>query len=110
MSTIITHGTCINMTRGDTPTFEVVPPFTPAAGSKIIFRLKKSPYIDGEPLVEKELVGTEWTMDVDDTASLAFGDYRYSLEYVLGGYHDTIVPPTIMEGLFHIGEENENHA
>ena len=119
MSTVTDRGTWIYMTRGDTPTYipelyvknsngEYVP-FTPAAGSKIYFRLKKYPEI-GEVLLEKEMVDGELAFDVADTASLEFGDYRYELEYVNGAYHETFVKPVIEQGVFTIGPENENHG
>lgn len=119
MSTEFDRGTWVYMTRGDTPTF--TPElyikdsndqwilFTPAAGSKIIFRLKKDPMV-GEVLLEKELVSGELAFAVADTASLPFGDYFYELEYVNGTYHETFVKPIIEEGVFRIGAENENHG
>lgn len=119
MSTEFDRGTWVYVTRGDTPTFtpelyiknsnDEWIPFTPAAGSKIIFRLKKDPMV-GEVLLEKELVDGELAFDVADTASLEFGDYRYELEYVLGAYHETFVKPVIEQGVFTIGLENENHG
>jgi len=116
MSTTI-NGTKIYMTRGDTPTLDIAiiitatdTEYTPAAGDKVYFRLKKSPR-DATILLTKEVTGGQLAFDVDDTAQLAFGNYRYSLELVTaGGYHETFVEPTGQEGQFIVGEENENHV
>ena len=116
MSTTI-NGTKINMTRADTPTFEVKAiinatglVYTPAAGDKIYFRLKQTPYTN-TILLEKEVTNGELAFTVNDTKSLAFGKYFYCLELVTsGGYHETFVEPTETEGVFIIGKELENHG
>ena len=116
MSTVV-NGTKIYMTRGDTPTLNVNiiiaatgEAYTPAAGDSVIFRLKRTPNED-TILLQKNVEDGVLAFDVNDTAYLAFGNYRYSLELVTaGGYHETFVEPTGSEGVFVVGEENENHV
>ena len=116
MATFV-NGTKIEMTRGDTPIFDisaiieaVQTEYNPAAGDTIYFRLKKSAW-DTPLLLQKTVTNGQLQMTVDDTKSLEFGEYVYSLELVTaGGYHETFVRPRPDEGSFKIGEENENHA
>ena len=110
------EGTNIHITRGDTAPldFLVVVNQTDEVyeltnRDTLIFRLKRKP-TDSTILIEKTLPYGHFWLDTEDTASLPFGTYRYSLELVTsGGFHETIVEPERKEGLFVIGKENENH-
>lgn len=104
----------VYLTRGDSLSLHVDlvddegNPYVPEAGDRAFFRMKKSPS-SSELLIEKEFPVDEMVIDLDpeDTEDLAFGQYVYEVEMVIGGdLHFTVIE----NQPFELGKELENHA
>lgn len=110
-------GTTITMTRGDTliATVEILDEtgqaYEPVSGDSVRFALKsakmklgRTDYADVNPLISKTIPMDTLVLRLDpaDTASLAFGDYRYDIELT---HASGVVDTFISSALFVIAPE-----
>ncbi len=93
------NGTKVSLTRGDTAFLEISlmnengDPYETALGDALYFRLKQNAFSKGM-LLEKQidLLTMKLRLDVEDTAGLKFGAYKYEIELVTAeGHHFTVI-------------------